>query len=680
LVAKPGRVDEHSLRIGDGRPDAPVAIHEKQLLMQPPLTADHGTAPPRFRVGDLEVDIGKAEVTRADEKIALPKLSFDLLRALINAAPAIVTNDELLEQVWPGLLVSPESVAQRVKLLRSAIGDDSQQPRYILGVRGRGYRLIPVPERIADPKQSTSGASSPSLDPPIAMTASGPVSQTQTTRHSSRRLKWLAIAAAVLIGLGTVAALALHFWSPIRSNADRPSVAVRDKSIAVLPFVDMSEKKDQEYFADGMAEEIIDLLVKIPGLKVIGRTSSFQFKGQPEDLRSIGEKLGVAYLLEGSVRKSGDRLRVTAQLINSGDGAHLWSQTYDRELSNVLTMQDEIAIKVASALQTEVFIRAHFISRPALRNAEAYTLFLQGVHADMLQGQQGWEQGLSDFQRALDLDPTFTEAAVRLAGLYQYGGQLGYVPKDVAFRKTQYFADSALKLDPNFAVAHALLGSIYDTYAWDWPAAEKEIKRAEDLAPSVPTVLLVSQRHSLILGNWDDALKLVNALQAVDPLNPDGYYYLSFIELRRERLAEAEAAIRRALELSPRYASGQYTLGLVLLARKQPEAALAEMSKEAFEPVRLIGSSMAYFALGDKAKSDAALDQLLKSYAANIPAGVAAIYAFRGESDEAFEWLDRAYQQQDALLHRLKFSPEFDKLHGDPRYKAFLEKMNLPEG
>ncbi|HTB87167.1 MAG TPA: winged helix-turn-helix domain-containing protein [Steroidobacteraceae bacterium] len=647
--------------------------------MQPPLTTDTGTASPRFRVGDLDVDIGKAEVTRADEKIALPKLSFDLLCALIDAAPAIVTNDELLERVWPGLQVSPESVAQRVKLLRSALGDDSQQPRYILGVRGRGYRLIPVPERLAESYRPAAAAANPSTNTPTVIVPSGLMSRAGPSRHWSRQ-KTLVIAAAVVIGLGAVIALALHFSAANRGGAETSAaMTIHDKFIAVLPFVDMSEKKDQEYFADGMAEEIIDLLVKIPGLKVIGRTSSFQFKGQSQDLRSIGEKLGVAYLLEGSVRKSGDRLRVTAQLINSGDGTHLWSQTYDRDLSNVLTMQDEIAIKVATALQTEVFIREHFVSRPALRNAEAYTLFLQGVHADMFQGEQGWEQGLSEFQRALDLDPTFTEAAVRLAGLYQYGGQLGYVPKDVAFRKTQDFAKLALKLDPNFAVAHALLGSIYDTYAWDWPAAEAEIKLAEAIAPSVPTVLLVSERHSLILGNWDDALKLVNAQQAVDPLNPDGYYHLSIVQLRRDRPAEAEAAIRRALELSPRYASGQYTLGLVLLARKQPEAALAEMNKEPFEPVRLIGSALANFALGNRANSDAALALLLKGYAANIPAGVAAVYAYRGESDEAFKWLDLAYEQKDALLHRLKLEPEFDKLHGDPRYKAFLRKMNLPE-
>ena len=210
---------------------------------------------------------------------------------------------------------------------------------------------------------------------------------------------------------------------------------------------------------------------------------------------------------------------------------------------------------------------------------------------------------------------------------------------------------------------------------------KREIELAQGLAPSLPVVLLVSQRHSLILGRrWDDALKLVNALQAVDPLNPDGYYYSSLVQLRRDRSAEAEAAIRRTLELSPQYASGQYTLGLVLLARKQPEAALAAMRKEPFDPVRLIGTAMAYFALGDKANSDASLAHLLKSYAASIPAGVAAVYAFlRRTRRGAFKWLDRAYGQKDALLYRLKFSPEFDGVHGDPRYRAFLKKMNLPE-
>jgi TolB-like protein/DNA-binding winged helix-turn-helix (wHTH) protein len=634
--------------------------------MQPSPTPDIGP-PPRFRIADLEVDIGKAEVTRGGEKIALPKLSFDLLCALINAAPSIVTNDELLARVWPGLMVSPESVAQRVKLLRSAIGDDSQQPKYILGVRGRGYRLIPVVERLTESTLPTDDAAFPPTNTPGTTIPGRPTLLAPTVNRSNRRR--VVIGAAVLVVVGVVVGVGWHYWSS--RTAQPTTVAMADKSIAVLPFADMSEKKDQEYFGDGMAEEIIDLLVRIPGLKVIGRTSSFTFKGKAEDLRSIGTQLGVAYVLEGSVRKSGDRVRVTAQLIDSRDGNHLFSQTYDRDVIDVLKMQDEIAIRVAQAFEFEVFIR-NFVSRPALRNEQAYTLFLQGQHAN------SWEQSVSDTQRALDLDPTFKEAAVALAGAYQYGGFVGFVPSDVAYEKSRHFSELALKLDPNFAMAHAFLGSIYSSYAWDWPAADREIDQALRLAPSSTFVMWAALTHALTMGRWDDALKYVSAHVELDPLDPDGYFWMSVVQSNRGRLPEAETAIRRALELAPTYPFGPYTLGMILLARNEPQAALTEILKEPYEAARLSGSAMAYFALNRKADSDAALALRIKNFP-NNPFQVAEVYAFRGESDEAFQWLDRAYEQKDSLVHGVKYSQPFDNLHNDPRYRAFLRKMNLPD-
>jgi TolB-like protein/DNA-binding winged helix-turn-helix (wHTH) protein len=650
-------------------------------MQQPPLMPENGIAPPRFRIGDLEVDIGKAEVTRGLEKIALPKLSFDLLCALINAAPAIVTNDELLQQVWPGLMVSPESVAQRVKLLRSAIGDDSQQPRYILGVRGRGYRLIPTPQRLADSRAAPSDAADAPIDTPNPTPR--PPLQSSGVKHSSHRvLLVLGIVAVAAIAGWAIRAVVLRNLHPtIALRSERPGAVIQASahSIAVLPFVDMSEKKDLEYFGDGMAEEIIDLLDKIPELRVIARTSSFQFKGRTEDLRDIGTKLGVGYVLEGSVRKAGDQMRVTAQLINSRDGTHLWSETYDRDLSDVIKMQDEIAAKVARALQIEVHARDYFASRPALRNPEAYTLHLRAVHAASRYDRQGFEQEVSDERQALDLDPKFAEASGGLAGAYHYGGQVGFLPRDVAFEKSRDAAQLALQLNPKLVGVHALLSGIYDVYRWDWSAADQEINLARAIAPNDPAVVWAAMRHSLILGRWDDALRLVNALQELDPLNSDTYYWLSLVQLRRDRLPEAEAAIRRALEISPTYNGGQYLLGLVLLARHQPQEALAEMRKEPFDAARLIGSAIAYSALGARADSDAALAQLLKNYTASIPVGIAAIYGFRGEADEAFSWLDKAYEQKDSLLYRIKFSPEFDRIHSDPRYKALLRKMNFPE-
>ena len=651
--------------------------------MQPPLTPGNGIAPPRFRIADLEIDIGKAEVTRGGGKIALPKLSFDLLCALINAAPAIVTNDELLQQVWPGLQVSPESVAQRVKLLRSAIGDESQQPKYILGVRGRGYRLIPVPERLAESQLPTSDATNPPINAPSPTTteaagqrlATSP--QEMPSRQSLGLRKRLGLAAAVLVAIGIAVWVGWHSWSSSHHAAHPSTVAMVDNSIAVLPFTDMSEKKDQEYFADGMAEEIIDLLVKIPGLKVISRTSSFQFKGKTEDLRAIGTQLGVAYVLEGSVRKSGDHLRVTAQLIDSGSGTHLFSQTYDRDLIDVLKVQDEIAANLVRELQLEVD-DTDLVSRPSLRNTEAYTQFLLGIHDLYRFDPQDVEQSLSHFQRAFELDPSFADASNASGVAYTLLGSWGLMPQAVAFEKARKALDIALKLDPQFALAHANLGMLH-LANWDKVGADREMQIALALAPRDSLVLVLAATEAHTMGRWDETLKLVNASLELDPLNANSYAVLAFTQEILGRPTEAETAMRRALTINPTFFDGHMFLGALLLANGKPDAALPEMLKENNDGARLVGAVAVYFALGHKADSDAALSTLLKSQAEQHPFIVAEAYASRDESDEALRWLDRAYLQKDGGLVNIESDLALRRLRGDPRYKAFLKKMNLPE-
>jgi TolB-like protein/Flp pilus assembly protein TadD len=482
-----------------------------------------------------------------------------------------------------------------------------------------------------------------------------------------RRVWVIAAVVAVLLAGGYFLDKA---WHSKREPAASTAV-ISDKSIAVLPFTDMSEKKDQEYFADGMAEEIIDLLAKIPGLKVISRTSSFQFKGKTEDLRSIATQLGVAYVLQGSVRKSGDRLRVTAQLINSRDGTHLWSETYDRDLSDVLKMQDEIAASLVRALQIEVSVR-DIASRSALHNTEAYTLYLQGLHAGESLDQQGLEDALSDFQRALNLDPSFAAAAGEVASMYFLLG---------ACEKARRAAEDAIKLDPKLGIAHGFLGEVYRGCDLDWAGADREVGLGRLLSPNDVTVLFFSAVLSENMGRWDDALRFINASLARDPLNPNAYAMLSLIQYGRGRMEEAEAAIRHTLEISPTNALGRFWLGNVLLTRGQPDAGLAEMLKVKDEAYRLSGSAMAFFALGRKADSDAALAQMAKGQADHDPFHIALVYAFRGESDDAFKWLDRAYAQKGGgnNLAYIKTYPAFRKLEGDPRYEAFLKKMNLPD-
>jgi tetratricopeptide (TPR) repeat protein len=258
-------------------------------------------------------------------------------------------------------------------------------------------------------------------------------------------------------------------------------------------------------------------------------------------------------------------------------------------------------------------------------------------------------------------------------------GEWGFMPPAVAFEPARRADELALKLDPNLADAHAGLGRIHGVYDWDWSAADRELKLAQALAPNDARILFMSSLQSLSTGHWDEALRLVNASLAQDPLNPSGYFVLYQTQLRRGRLPEAEAAIRRTLAISATFSRAHFYLGRVLLARNQAEAAFTEMQKEADDATRLGGSAMAYFALRRKADSDAALAQMLKDQAKHNPFYIAQVYAFRGESDEAFQWLDRAYEQKDVGLSHFKGEVAFKSLEGDPRYKAFLRKMNLPE-
>jgi TolB-like protein/Flp pilus assembly protein TadD len=498
------------------------------------------------------------------------------------------------------------------------------------------------------------------------------------------RWTWVIAGAVIVFALAAAYFFANKIWlhdrsaSAIRVGAG-PSETVGDKSIAVLPFTDMSEKHDQEYFGDGMAEEILDLLAKIPGLTVIGRTSSFQFKGKNEDLRTIGTKLNAAYVLEGSVRKSGDQVRITAQLINTKTGAHDWSETYDRHIGDVLKLQDAIAAAVVRELQLTV-ASGYLNSRSTLKNAEAYDLYLRGRHAADRWDQEGLEEAVTLFQQALDRDPTSADAAAELAAAYESQGEDGFLkPPAAAFEQARRETATALKLDPKNARVHYVLGLIHVTYDWDWAAAEREFQQATTLSPGSAYALCGEAVLSLALGRWDDALRQIKASLAQDPLDTGCIDLLSQIQVRRGHLPEAEAAWRRVLEIRPTYGFGHYYLGLVLLARGDRDAALREMQQETSDLGKQQGLAIVYYALGRKAESDTALAWLLKEHAQTEAFLIAEVYASRGQPDEAMHWLERAYAQKDVNLLYIKGDPLLKSLEADPRYIEFLRKMNLPE-
>jgi TolB-like protein/Flp pilus assembly protein TadD len=500
------------------------------------------------------------------------------------------------------------------------------------------------------------------------------------SRRSGAVAKRVGVAAAILVAIGVALVLGVHFWPSNHKGAQGPAVsAITDKSIAVLPFVDMSEKKDQEYFGDGMAEEIIDLLAKVPDLRVPARTSSFYFKGKQTKVPDIARELGVTNVLEGSIRRSGDRIRVTAQLIRADKGYHLWSETYDRDLSDVFKVQDDIANAVAQALQITLMGGPLTRQRGGTQNLEAYQLYLRAVNASAQNTRASLEAERAYLDRAVKLDPTFGLAWVSMAYNSTLLADNGGLSQKEGYEHARQLAQHALEISPDLAAAHAMLQYVYTNYDGNWAAAEVEGRQALNLDPTDPTVLLAAAILSRTLGRWDDAERQLRLALVRDPLNPLLIWNVGTTLYGARRFAEAEAPYRTILELAPEFLWTRAYLGKTLLAAGKPKDALSIVQSEGDEAMRLQYLPVILQANGRKDEAEKALKTLATKYADYAAYYVAVNYAYRDERDLAFQWLDRAYKQRDTSLLELLGEPLFKNIASDPRYKAFLKKVNLPE-
>jgi TolB-like protein/Flp pilus assembly protein TadD/predicted Ser/Thr protein kinase len=496
------------------------------------------------------------------------------------------------------------------------------------------------------------------------------------SRRPSRRVAWVGAGAAALV-LALLAGLWLGREAKRGgSQAGAPGMAAIP-SIAVMPFVDMSAGRDQEYFADGLAEELLNALARIPELRVAARTSSFQFKGKNEDLRVIGQKLNVGVLLEGSVRKAGRHVRITAQLVKVADGFHLWSETYDRELDDIFAVQDDIARSVSSALKVRL-LGTEALSGPSRGPAEAYNLYLQGRYFLERGSREDLEKAISCHEQALRLDPGYAPAWAGLAGAHRLQASWGYIPTHDGFGKARREVEEALKLDPNLAGAQAELGQIRAEYDWDWVGADAALKRALELEPGNAIALRGAAFLAAALGRFDEAVRLDQRVVELDPLSTAGHFNLGYHALFAGRLAEAEAALRKALELNPEDTGSHNILGQVLLMHSNAAAALEQMEREKLPSGRRLGLALAYHALGRKKEADAALAEFIEKDNQGGDYNIAEVHAFRGEVDLAFAWLERAYTHRDPGLILMRGDPLLTSLRGDPRYAAFLKKMRLP--
>lgn len=490
------------------------------------------------------------------------------------------------------------------------------------------------------------------------------------------RRYWIIAGGFVALALAAAYLLAGKAWLNGHITTAGSSEKFGDKSIAVLPFTDMSEKHDQEYFADGMSEDILDLLARIPQLTVIGRTSSFQFKGRNEDLRTIGKKLEVSYLVEGSVRKSGSRIRVTSQLIDTRSGAHVWSDSYDRDFGDTLALQDQIATNIARALQLAV-TSAVSAGRRMTGNMEAYTLYQRGRFAFDRGDVAAFTEAQQDFEQALALDPTFAPAAEGVLLTEVNKLYAGVLSSKVGWPRVRELAQKTLQLDPNSLFAHSALAWFHYSYDYDWSACNREVDIVVAANARDSTALLYGAFLAGTIGRGDEGSRLIHAALIIDPLNPDVYQALGGILFFAGDYEGAERAYRKSLEISPFFAGSHLYIGATRLFRGRPKEALEEIEAEKSGSGRDALRAAAYFALGKKQESDASLAQLLKSTEEDAPFWLVSAYSLRNENDRAFEWLDQAYATRSVTLSIAR-SPYAAGLHSDPRWKAFLRKMNTP--
>ena len=494
-----------------------------------------------------------------------------------------------------------------------------------------------------------------------------------------------AIAATIMLVAGALgyaltrsrAAGPLGATSTAFSAHDGIGAAPAEKSIAVLPFIDMSQNKDQEYFSDGLSEELIDHLVHSADLKVIARTSSFQFKGKNEDVRAVARTLGVTHVLEGSVRQNGQQLRITAQLVRASDGVQLWSQTYDRNFVDIFKVQDEIADEVSRALH--VALRSGSREGNREPDVRAYNLVLEGNYVKARSTLGDAERAAQLYRQALDISPNYALAWARLASAYLSEETLKRQPEENQSKRVLDALDRAFRLDPNLAWTYYTRAGFEAEIAWNWAAAKADTERLREIDPRFELLSSAFGDIALAFGDIDRAVELYQDDLARNPLDPNTLDSLGIALCATNRLQQCLHTRLSLIQLHPEFGGINRSVGFSRLYLGELAAALQAMQREPNEDYRLGALAIVYWAMGRRTESNAALNSLTDKFASIDAYGVAAVHAYRGEIDDAFRWLDRAYRAHDVGMLALKTDPLLRNLHGDPRFQAMLVRMRLTD-
>jgi TolB-like protein/DNA-binding winged helix-turn-helix (wHTH) protein/Tfp pilus assembly protein PilF len=625
-------------------------------------------------------------LTHDGQPVHLPKRPFQVLLYLVENRDRFVSRTELLDHFWDGKDVYDDALRKCVGAIRKAL-DDSENSRFIETRWGVGYRYIGpmrveiVPrETTVTEIEKTRGVSivyeeEEIHDVPAQATVIPQLSQ--STLRSGRYAKLIAVATLALTL--SVGAIIWTAWRRVRSTGPPPAI----QSIAVLPLKNLSSDPETEYFSDGLTENLINTLARLEGLRVISRGSVFTFKGKEVDPRELRQKLGVGAVLEGSALTTGDRVRVDVRLVSTEDGHVLWaSNTYDRPIGDIFTIQDEIARNAAAGLRLQLNREDQKrLARRYTDNPEAYQDTLRGLYFWSQRTPSGLRKAIESYQHATEKDPRCALAYAGLASSYALG--VWYIPLEPkeAMSKAKAAATRAVELDPNLPEAHLVMQHVLG-YEWDWAGARQEMERARELNPNFSdfgyayTLLLSDQKP-------DEAVRWIKRSAELDPLSPLVSANVAQILYYARRYDEAMEQCRKTLELDPNYAMAHTHLGQAYIQKRMYREAIEELQKAISlserNPEILAILGYAYAAAGDSKDADKVVAELTEaSKRSYIPAFcVAEIYAELGRSDEAFAWLERAYNERAPHLVNLRVEPTLDSLRSDPRYGDLLRRVGL---
>ena len=634
------------------------------------------------RFGTFEVSLQSGEVRKSGLKIRVQQQPLKLLEILLERPGEVITREELRSRVWPNESFGDFDQALNISIgkLRSALGDSAENPRFIETLPKRGYRFIAEvsvvghnahkrgPESAASPPPAT-GSVTKVQDPGLAISRTGPKRRLWTTL--------LVIPASALV-LSLVILSVWLFRSPVR-----PPTGIR--SLAVLPLDNLSGDASQNYFADGMTDELITDLAQISALRVISRTSVMVYKGARKPLPQIARELNVDAVVEGTVLRSGDQVRITAQLIEASTDKHLWSRSYGGELRDTLALQNRVASAIADQIRINLTPREQAALKSAKAvNPEAYESYLKGRYFWNKRTAEGLKVALAYFKQAIEEDPKYAQAYSGLADTYALSGDWQYAvmtPKE-AFPEAKAAALKALELDNTLGEAHNSLAFVLDGFDWDFDAAGKEFRRAIELNPGYATAHHWYAWHLSLLGRFDEAIAEMKRAQNLDPLSLIINADLAELLVLAHHYDESIAQSRKTIEMDPNFALAHNQLAQAYLQKRMYDEAVAELKKavqlSGNSPTCVANLARAYVASGKRSEAEKLLGDLKKrsnpGYS-NSPE-IAIIYVSLGDTDQAMDWLEKGHQER--FNPGVLLRPGFDPLRSDLRFQRLAHRIGLP--